>query len=82
MKSVDCEKPAAAMMNAEDAAQYIGKSKSWMDQKRSQGRGPRFVRIGSSIRYRRADLDAFLEGSVVETADTRQQAARGAKVAA
>jgi hypothetical protein len=29
---------------------------------RSEGRGPRFLRVGKAIRYRRADVVAWLEG--------------------
>lgn len=73
---------SASLLRTADAAKYLERSESWLNHQRSKGLGPRFVRLGVSVRYRRADLDAYLEGSVVETADTRQQAARGGKVAA
>lgn len=57
------------------AAAYLGKSRSWLDKERSAGRGPRLLRIGGRVFYRRADLDAYLETCALETADTRGRAA-------
>ena len=33
---------------------------------RYKGRGPKYVKHGGIIRYRRTDLDAFLEHSIVD----------------
>src|ERR1051326_7909048 len=56
------------------AATYVGMSPSWLAQTRMRGRtdGPPFILIGTrSIRYRRCDLDRWLErrvrGATVET---------------
>lgn len=73
---------SASLLRTAEAAKYLERSESWLNHLRSKGQGPRFVRLGASVRYRRADLDTYLEGSVVETADTRQQAARSGKAAA
>lgn len=44
------------------AARYIGVSDAVLRLWRSQGKGPRFYRAGEKlIRYRRADLDAWIE---------------------
>ena len=49
------------------AAKYIGMSRSYLRQARMDGNregripGPRFIRIGRSIRYLIDDLDAWLE---------------------
>lgn len=68
--------PAVAAAVAErlrvtDAAKYLGLSVSTLDTMRSKGRGPRYLRIGSRIYYRRGDLDAYVEAGVVETTDSR-----------
>jgi hypothetical protein len=39
----------------------IGKSCSWAERSRWQGGGPPFVRIGRHIRYKKADVLAWLE---------------------
>ena len=49
------------------ASEILGCAPRTLDNWRSQGRGPRFVRVGRLIRYRIADLDAYLEANKVET---------------
>lgn len=44
------------------AAQYLGVSKDALRLWRSQGKGPRYFKAGEKlIRYRRDDLDAWIE---------------------
>src|SRR4051794_10010273 len=51
------------MMRSAEAARYLDMSDSWLRQTRMAGRthGPPFVRQGRAIRYRRGDLDRWLE---------------------
>lgn len=62
------------ILDERQAARYIGMSVSFLQQSRCpgtpcHGKGPKFLRIGDrAIRYRVADLDAFLESRVVHTA--------------
>ena len=54
------------------AARYIGVSDAVLRLWRSQGKGPRFYRAGEKlIRYRRADLDAWIEARLSAPAETR-----------
>lgn len=51
------------------AAQYIGVSDAALRLWRSEGRGPRFFRAGEKlIRYRKSDLDAWIEARLSEPA--------------
>lgn len=44
------------------AARYIGVSEASLRLWRSEGRGPRYFKAGLKlVRYRRADLDAWIE---------------------
>jgi predicted DNA-binding transcriptional regulator AlpA len=55
---------AGEILRDRDAARYVGMSESWLRQTRMLGRtdGPPFVRIGTrAIRYRRLDLDRWLD---------------------
>ena len=51
----------------QEASQYIGMSRSFLRQDRMNGfrknrtPGPNYVKIGTSIRYLKEDLDAWLE---------------------
>lgn len=50
-----------------DAAKYIGMSRSFLNADRSNGhrkkrtKGPAFLKLGRSIRYRKNDLDEWLK---------------------
>ncbi|TAA11258.1 DNA-binding protein [Pseudoxanthomonas winnipegensis] len=58
-------------LTGNDAAKYLGLSKSTLEKMRHEGRGPRYLKIGGRVFYRRPDLDEYIERSVVETEDTR-----------
>ncbi|UZW60270.1 helix-turn-helix transcriptional regulator [Lysobacter enzymogenes] len=62
-------------MDTAQAAEMLGISKSTLDKKRCEGRGPRYIKLGSRVFYRQEDLDAYIAASVVETEDSRATAA-------
>jgi excisionase family DNA binding protein len=43
-----------------EAAAYLSLSINTLNKWRTQGRGPRFVKLGRSVCYRREDLDTWL----------------------
>ena len=47
-----------------EAAQYLGVEKSTLEAYRCRGGGPVFVKYHRAVRYRKADLDAFIEQSL------------------
>jgi hypothetical protein len=51
-----------------DAARYIGVSAAALRAWRARGRGPVYYKISKSVRYRLADLDAWLDRCRVPTA--------------
>ena len=53
--------PASQFLATPEAAEYIGVHKSTLDTWRCRGEGPRFLKLGRSVRYRICDLDAYLE---------------------
>lgn len=61
--------PDATLLTVEQAAALIGVSPWTLRKWRTKGKGPCFVRLGcalGTVRYRRQDLDAYLEASVVD----------------
>lgn len=70
-------KMSSAVVTEPEAAKYIGMSIAWLRQCRMQGRGPVYMRMGGgavgsdekgrAIRYRLADLDAYLDAHRVPT---------------
>lgn len=49
------------------AAEYLGVSPRFLEGRRLRGGGPKYLKLGSSlrarVRYRQADLDAWLEAN-------------------
>ena len=73
MNSVKSKEGALALGHAKraftdkEAGLYIGMSRSWLRHIRLEGarldhlEGPRFIKMGRSVRYLREDLDFWLE---------------------
>lgn len=54
-----------AVLTTQQAAIYLGISKSSLARLRSSGRStPRAVKIGGALRYRQSDLDAWIEAQL------------------
>ncbi|HDS1829813.1 TPA: helix-turn-helix domain-containing protein [Stenotrophomonas maltophilia] len=71
MSNPQATNPPLDRLSTSAAAERLGLSKSTLDKMRCEGRGPRYLRVGKRCFYRPADLDAYLEAAVVETADSR-----------
>jgi len=52
-------RPLPDILTPEEAAEYLRLSRSHLTNLRVTGRGPKFVRAGKLIRYRREDLLAW-----------------------
>lgn len=55
-------------INEKGAAKYLGMSVKWMQQARCYGYGPKYIKIGRSVRYNIADLDAYIKSRTVNPA--------------
>lgn len=51
-----------ALYEQQHIAEYLGKTKTWMERARSRGIGPVYLRLGRSIRYRGSDILTWLDG--------------------
>jgi len=57
------------MMNDEEACAYLGfKNKVSLRNMRSKGRGPKYVKLGNYVRYRKKDLDKWIDEQIVDPA--------------
>lgn len=52
-------------LNTGGAAAYLGLSESTLEKARVYGNGPRYVKLGRAVRYRAADLEAWLASRTV-----------------
>ena len=48
-------------------AEWLGMSAGTLRAWRHRGKGPRFLRLGRSVRYLPSDLDDFVRASAVDT---------------
>ena len=54
--------PVAAIFAAAPIATVIDSTPKTLEAWRAVGRGPKFIRVGRAIRYRKADVEAWLAG--------------------
>lgn len=62
-------------LKTEEAATFLQVKPATLEQWRWNGKGPRFIKMGRSVRYRKADLDAFI-GERIYGSTTEAQAAQ------
>lgn len=55
------------IFNTKEAANYVRLGKPTLERFRISGDGPRYCKLGGAVRYRRADLDAWLESRLVQS---------------
>lgn len=51
----------SAFLTTREAADYLGLKHNTLEAWRCRGDGPRFVKLGRSVRYRQSDLDQWIE---------------------
>jgi predicted DNA-binding transcriptional regulator AlpA len=55
------------LLTTDDVARLTGLTVQWLAVMRMKKIGPRFVKLGRAVRYRRGDIDAWLESCSVPT---------------
>ena len=55
------------LLSREQAAQYLGIKRSTLEAWATRGGGPPFCKFGRLVRYRRKDLDAYVERNLVSS---------------
>jgi len=64
-------------LKTSEAAVYLSLSKQRLDSWRCCGNGPKYVKVGALVRYRVADLDAFMAERVVSSTSEYGRATDG-----
>ena len=54
------------VLSLQQASQYVGVSQAALRTWKRQGKGPAFFRAGKLLKFRRSDLDAWIEAQLVE----------------
>ena len=55
------------LLDPRGAAEYLGLKVASLADMRVRGAGPRFCKAGRNVRYRLADLDAWLDGRTFQS---------------
>ena len=55
------------IMNVMEAAHYVRLGKSTLERFRISGGGPHYCKLGGAVRYRKSDLDAWLESRLTRS---------------
>lgn len=55
------------LLDEAGAAEFLSVKASTLTRWRFERRGPAFIKVGKAVRYRRADLERFIEAGRVET---------------
>jgi len=74
MSTITAVAIVAAALTTPEAAAYLCIKPTTLEQWRWNGKGPRFIKLGRSVRYRQAHLDDFLNSRVF-TSTTEAEAA-------
>ncbi len=59
-KPPEIEKPNTTLFTRREAANYLGLKENTLAVWATKGTGPVLVKIGSSVRYRRSDLEQYI----------------------
>lgn len=59
--------PIDPVLTTRDAAAYLATTTGTLANWRCNGRGPDFVRLGSSIRYRLSALDTYIDRNTIRS---------------
>jgi len=62
--NVAAKNHGGSLLNETQAADFLNVSIRSLQAWRVKGNGPKYSKIGRSVRYRQCDLDAFVEGNL------------------
>jgi len=63
---MDNETQRTRLLKTPEAAEFLNRHPAVLADWRHQGRGPRYIKTGVSIRYRMEDLEAWLDIHTVD----------------
>lgn len=67
--------PSSDLLTPDEAGKYLRCAKQTLARWRCEGGGPAYVKVGTRVLYRRADLDAWIVGRRVLATAQRPEAA-------
>jgi hypothetical protein len=65
-----------ALISPEAAAKFLNLGTGWLAKMRMSGGGPRYVKMGRRVHYRRCDLKAWIAQRLISSTSQQTAAAR------
>lgn len=59
------------ILTTQEAAEYVRLGKPTMERFRTSGDGPVYYQLGGAVRYRRSDLDVWLDSRRIRSTSER-----------
>lgn len=53
--------PDKALLTSKEAAEFLGLNEGSLRNMRKDGEGPKFIKLGRLVRYRRSELEKYLD---------------------
>jgi excisionase family DNA binding protein len=66
MTTIEDDTASDRLLHAIDVSLLLGVPRATLANWRSAGKGPPFVKVGRHVRYRREDVDRWVEAQVVQ----------------
>ncbi len=73
---------SSEMVNTGQAATMLGLKKNTLDIWRLRGVGPKFVKMGRTVRYRLADIEDFIQSHTIQKTNSRKSQSHVLKLGA
>ena len=62
------------LLTEKETASYLNVTPSWLQKARCYGKpSPKYLKIGGAIRYRRSDIETYLESCAVTMLPTNEE---------
>lgn len=58
---IQTPEPLEQLLNLDELAEYLGVKKGAIYKWRVEGKGPRAIKVGKHLRFRRSDIKAWLD---------------------
>lgn len=59
------------ILTTKEAADYVRLGKPTLERFRTSGAGPEYCQLGGAVRYRKSDLDAWMESRRIRSTSER-----------
>jgi excisionase family DNA binding protein len=67
------DRPLEPLLSTDQVAEYLGIAVNTLEKWRVQGKGPAYHKLGVFIRYRKSDVDAWIDRQRINTTEDERR---------